>query len=155
MCVYVCVCVCVCAHAHFCTCFCGWIHMQISSSGFEYSVCLHARFITICYCFLWPTSGTDSNKVAFISCYCQLRHFCMFSRPVLCVFVHINFCAVKMLIYIFIVYAALNYSFRWCQSYPVTHFGTTFHPFMFADALVYTNINKNFFIRENYGNREI
>ena len=117
----------VCASAFFCACVCEWIHMQISSSGFEYSVCLHARFITICYSFMWPTtSATDSNKVAFISCYWQLRHFCIFLRSVLCVFVYINLCAVKMLIYIFIAYGALNHSFRWCQSCPVTHFGTFF-----------------------------
>ena len=134
--------------------------MQISSSGFEYSACLDARFITICYCFMWPTaSDADNNKVAFISCYWQLRHFffpCFYGRycVYLCVcvcvciyiyiYIYINFSAVKMLIYIFIVYAALNHSFRWCQSYPATHCGTSFHPFVFAEALAlpgtWTNI---------------
>jgi hypothetical protein len=79
---------CICVYAREILCMCFWV-TQISSPDAEYSVFLHARFITICYFLMWPTaSGSDSNKVAFISCYWQLRHFCMFFRPVLSICIY-------------------------------------------------------------------
>jgi len=53
----------------------------------------------------------------------------------LCIYIYISFCAVKMLVHIFIVYAVLNHSFRWCQSHAATHCGTSFHSVVSVEAL--------------------
>ena len=132
-------CVCICVRAHilvhvFVDEFLFRCHLLISNIQ---CVCTRISLPSV-ICFIWPTTiGNDSNKVAFVSCYWQLRHFCVFLRPVLCVFVYIyiSFCAVKMLVHIFIVYAVLNHSFRWCQSHAATHCGTSFHSVVSVEAL--------------------
>jgi hypothetical protein len=156
--VHVCVCVCVRvrARARLCGCVYDWMHMQMSSSVSEYSSRLHARFLIMCYCFVWPaTDGSDSNKFAFYVILLTVMTF-LHIISVSTVYLWISISPLlKILLCKFIDNAVLTHSFCRCQSYPVADIGNSFHPFMFAEASAHTNMNWNLFNRENYCSRDI